>query len=158
RDEPKQKFTFFYNTGKLSEIKTEENGVLRTYAKVEYDNTGKNVRSVTFDDNNGVNNGKVTYAYDYSKKVAAQYVPDDEVGHHFWAFLKYLNILEELKPENLLTGSFLRTEHVPGDQTRVYSEHRFDSKGRLISFRLAEGWGGYTPQPGDGTDWDITWK
>ena len=123
-------FQFIYSGNRLDEVKLLD----EPYVKIKYDQTNKNVASIEF----GQNFGTIFYQYDYNRTANGQYYPDEKRGDYFrfWYFLKYLNLLPELQPKNLLTGSYDDTQEYPGPTSNVYSNQSFDAANRVISYEV----------------------
>jgi hypothetical protein len=55
----------------------------------------------------------------------------------FYFFLKYLNVIPILQPDNILSNSLSGSENphdYPGIYERKYSNHQLDSEGSLIFY------------------------
>src|SRR6476660_629942 len=110
------------------------------YIQLAYDKGNKNITRLTA---GGIYRSSdkswIDYRYDPSRKAGAQVYPDDMFGdyHMFYFFLKYLNVLPELQPENLLTSSSFGGEgssFYPASFERQYSNHQLDAGGKLVSY------------------------
>jgi len=74
------------------------------------------------------------YKYDYSRKAKRQFYLDEPVQHDEFALLQYLGYFPELEPKHVRIFSRIGLE----TGARLYeghlTNHKFDSKGRLISY------------------------
>ena len=120
------------------------------WVKIRYDRTHKNVSRVSFYYPNETPFETMDFEYDYSKKPKAQFHGDQRL-HRFLYLLRYLNVVPDLNPEHLLIKSILTTDQYPGNSENVYSDHKFDKWGRLISYhKNGDFWSNET--------WQINWK
>jgi hypothetical protein len=139
-------YNFIYNGNMLTEMQitgskySGEPGHLIPYIQLAYDNGNKNISRLTF---YGISRDTykswIDYHYDYSRKARAQVYPDDMLGDYdmFYFFLKYLNVIPVLQPENILSSSLSGSDNphdYPGSYERQYSNHQFDAERRLVSY------------------------
>jgi hypothetical protein len=121
------------------EVHSVDAGQWIPYIQLAYDKGNKNITRLTA---GGIYRSSdkswIDYRYDASRKARAQVYPDDMFGdyHMFYFFLKYLNVLPELQPENLLTSSSFGGEGIsyPASFERQYSNHQLDASGKLVSY------------------------
>jgi hypothetical protein len=159
-------YNFIYNGNKLREIQitgskySGDPGHLIPYIQLAYDNGNKNMTKLTF---NGISRSSdkswIDYRYDYSRKARAQVYPDDMLGdyHMFYFFLKYLNVIPGIQPENILSSSLSGSDNphdYPGSYERQYSNHQFDAEGRLVTY-TQHSTSGHLDQT---ENWTIEWK
>lgn len=153
----REEFRFSYTGNRLREITYfEDNKVTWPYIRVQYDKTNKNVSKVLFGNlTNDFYQDSIVYQYDYSKKARGQFYPDEMLGDHFnfWYFLKFLNVLDGVQPENVLLNSYM-TNSYPGDIERSYTAHKFDSKGNLIYYKQHRN----IPQLPFYEEWQVDWR
>jgi hypothetical protein len=128
-------YRFIYRGSKLTAI---VNGVESApFIQLSYDKTNKNISKLLFFHSGSYDS--IQYVYDYSRKIKEQVYPDDMIGDgaSFYFFLKYLNVLPDLQPENMLTRStYGSTEFYPYPSfyDRVYTNHTTDKEGKLVSY------------------------
>jgi hypothetical protein len=130
------------------------------FVQMAYDNGNKNITRLTF---GGIYRSSdkswIDYRYDHTRKAKAQVYPDDMMGdyHMFYFFLKYLNVIPELQPENLLTSSSFGgegTSFYPASFERQYSNHLLDAGGKLVSYTQHSSF----PTEQERTEnWQIDW-
>jgi hypothetical protein len=121
------------------EVHSVDAGQWIPYIQLAYDKGNKNITRLTA---GGIYSTSdkfwIDYHYDPSRKARAQVYPDDMFGdyHMFYFFLKYLNVLPELQPENILTSSSFGGEGIsyPASFERQYSNHQLDANGKLVSY------------------------
>jgi hypothetical protein len=161
-NEQQNQYRYFYQGGRLKEIQLGEfhenpspGFDWYSYMKVEYDYTGKNVAKLS-----GIG-PTMTYTYDYSRKAKNQFYADERFGDYFFYFLKYLDLLPGLNPENILVKSFKDTNEYPGKKERTYSQHAIDRSGKLLFYKQetkvisVDGGSEYFEIP---EEWNIDWK
>ena len=142
----RREYNFIYAGNVLREIQingeahSADAGQWIPYIQLAYDKGNKNITRLTA---GGIYRSSdrswIDYRYDPSRKARAQVYPDDMFGdyHMFYFFLKYLNVLPELQPENLLTSSSFGGEgssFYPASFERQYSNHQLDASGKLVSY------------------------
>jgi hypothetical protein len=120
----------------------------------------KNVSRLTYSSAGYADAVRVDYEYDYQKKAKEQFYPDEAYGdtHNFWYFLKYLNIFPEVNGPNLLKRSMYTShpEGYPATYERIYSEHKLDGSGKLVSYWQKPLWNGL--EVGLPEFWKIKWN
>jgi hypothetical protein len=162
----RREYNFIYAGNVLREIQingevhSSDAGQWIPYIQLAYDNGNKNVSRLTF---GGIYRSSdkawIDYSYDHSRKAKAQVYPDDMLGdyHMFYFFLKYLNVMPELQPENLLASSSFGgegTSHYPASFERQYSNHILDAGGKLVSYTQHSSF----PTAQERTEnWQIDW-
>jgi hypothetical protein len=154
-------FRFLYQAGKLKSIESQdfldneydpEPNPWFPYLQLSYDNGFKNVSRLDF------GSAHIDYEYDHQKKAKEQFYPDEMYGetHKFWYLLKYLNVVPDANPENLLKRSVYSQpeEGYPNNFERRYSDHKLDGSGKLVSY-----WQKNTWEHQNGSEfWTVKWN
>jgi hypothetical protein len=160
-------YNFIYSGNALREIQitgevhSVDAGQWIPFIQLAYDNNGyKNITRLTA---GGIYRSSdkswIDYRYDRTKRAKAQVYPDDMFGdyHMFYFFLKYLNVIPGLQPENLLASSSFGgegTSFYPASFERQYSNHQLDADGKLVSYTQHSS---YPSNQEKTENWQIDW-
>lgn len=156
-------YKFYYNAGKLSEIRyhneQDSDPTWLALIKITYDAAKKNIVKTSFGSgaaNYGVNG--YTYTYDYSKKPKGQYHPDEVYGDSYFIYnlVKHLSFFPELESEALMTGWSYQgnPDEYPPSIHVTYSNQVLDGGGKLVSYTATKNWF----NSADVSNWTIDWN